>query len=159
MNNEELEGLPDIKAYCQRAQQLKEEYLIEKVKFEAKEKEYNTFFQKEFPKVLYELDLKECTLTDGTKVCIKQKSSLSLTNEEKRNAVFNFLKENGGETLLSETVLVDPIYKESLTVPFETKLDANTNSVKAFLLSGLSEGLFELPPHFPMSIWNVCEVN
>lgn len=156
--NDELIGLPSIKEYCEKAQKLKNEYLEMKEVFERKEREYNSFFQREFPKVLYELGLKECTLNDGTRVVLRQKASLSLTTKENRENVFAFLEKNNGEMLLSESIIVDPIYKDSLSVPYEVTRSGNTNTIKSFLLSGIREGRFSLPDRFPMKVWEQCEV-
>lgn len=155
---EELEGLPSLQQYCRKALKLKLEYDQIREMFEEKEKEYKKFFQKEFPSVMNELSLSECVLEDGTKIKVKQKASLSLTGKRK-DEVFEFIRKNEGQMLLSEVLLVDPVYKTELQVPFETQTTANTNSVKAFLLSGIREGRFELPNDFPMYVWTECEVS
>lgn len=156
--SDELVGLPSLKEYSERAFQLKDEYLALKDVFEAKQKEYNSFFQKELPKVLDELGVESLTLKDGTRIMLKQKGSLSLTTEEKQEKVYEFLEKHGGSMLLSEKLYVDPLYKDQLTVPFVCQRSGNTNTIKAFLMNGVKEGLFDIPEQFPLYIWKECEV-
>lgn len=149
-----------FKYYTDKAERLYAEWVELREAFEAKDKEFSTFFRKTLPAVMKENGLESWTMTGGASVSLKDKSSLSLTGKN-REAALKWIAENGGASLISETCVVsagDKARLDEIGVPYAAKRDCNTNSAKAFLLKMIEDGGYVPRDIVPLYTWQECEV-
>lgn len=122
----------------------------------------------EIPGFLYQYGIQGLTLDNGAQLKIKESIYVSLPKNDlaKRGRFLDWLKENGGEYLIKETLTInepqEKVVKElsDSNIPFVLKDDVNTNSLKAFFndVLGMKKGsqcrleLTDIPEEFNLFI-------
>jgi len=97
------------------------------------------------PDLLLGCGLTSLILDTGEKITVNEKLAVTMPKKDirKRQVVFKWLIEIGGEHLIKKELIVEEAekhivdYLREKAVPFENKLNVNTNSLKAFLAEKL----------------------
>jgi len=97
------------------------------------------------PTLLLSCGLTSLILDTGEKITVKEKLAVTMPKKDikKRQVVFKWLIEIGGEYLIKKELTVEEPekhivdYLREKAIPFENKLNVNTNSLKAFLAEKL----------------------
>jgi hypothetical protein len=137
VNEADQAVLKNLSTIGSHLKEIKVKMLEMETLFDAAKKEYEYYANSVMPMEMFNAGVARVDLLDGGTLTYERKYYCSPNkNEADKNIMAEWLRKQGGESLIKERAVVDASKIPALTeagIPFAEISDFNTNSLKAFL--------------------------